>query len=365
MPAVTVMVKPVSGACNMRCKYCFYADEMARRGQGIYPAMDAEMLETLVRRVMVYADGQATFTFQGGEPTLAGVDFFRRLLKLQAQYNNRGIRVQNAVQTNGLELSDELIALFAENRFLIGVSLDGCEAAHDHLRRDAKGEGTFRRVRNNVLRLLRAGVDTNILCVVNGEVAARADAVLDALQGFEYLQFIPCMDGMDGTPGPSPLTDEAYGAFLQAAFERYERAFYRGEMLSIRNFDNLLGMLLGMPPENCAMRGVCSVNFLVESTGDVYPCDFYALDEWKLGNLREKSLRQMARGDVGQQFFETSLPVPDACRACPVYPLCRNGCRRERDAKTGLYRFCRSTRTFLENNRDRMEKMARILQSRR
>lgn len=136
-------------------------------------------------------------------------------------------------------------------------------------------------------------------------------------------------------------------------------------MLSIRNFDNLLGMLLGMPPENCAMRGVCSVNFLVESTGDVYPCDFYALDEWKLGNLREKSLRQMARGDVGQQFFKTSLPVPDACRACPVYPLCRNGCRRERDAKTGLYRFCRSTRTFLENNRDRMEKMARILQSRR
>ena len=357
MPPLTVMVKPVSGACNMRCRYCFYADEMARRGAAIYPAMTDDMLETLVRRVMVYADEQATFAFQGGEPTLAGVDFFRRVVKLQRQYNSRGLTVMNAVQTNGLSLSDEMIAFFAEHRFLVGVSLDGCRDAHDSLRLDAAGQGTYDRVKATIRRLDKAGVDYNILCVVNGEVADRAEETLDALRGCEYLQFIPCMDDMDGTPHPHSLTNEAYGAFLQAAFERYEQAFRRGERLSIRNFDNLVAMLMGYPPENCAMRGTCSVNFLVESNGDVYPCDFYALDEWKLGNLKEKSLRQMARSEVGAHFVEASLPVPDACRACAAYPLCRNGCRRERGAN-GLYRFCKATKAFLERNLPRLTAIA-------
>ena len=108
------------------------------------------------------------------------------------------------------------------------------------------------------------------------------------------------------------------------------------------------------------MRGVCSVNFLVESTLDVYPCDFYALDEWKLGNLRDKSLRQMARSEQGTRFVEASLPVPEKCRACPVYPLCRNGCRRERGAE-GIYRFCEATRGFLEKNLPRLQEMAESL----
>jgi len=358
MPPLTVMVKPVSGACNMRCRYCFYADEMARRGESIYPAMTGDMLETLVRRVMVYADEQVTFAFQGGEPTLAGVDFFRILLRLQRQYNSRGLTVMNAVQTNGLDLSDELIALFAEHHFLLGVSLDGCQAAHDGLRLDREGRGTFDRVKATIRRLEKAGVSYNILCVVNGQVAARAEETLDALRGFEYLQFIPCMDDMDGTSHPHSLTNEAYGAFLQAAFERYDRAFRRGERLSIRNFDNLVTMLMGYPPENCAMRGACSVNFLVESNGDVYPCDFYALDEWKLGNLKEKSLRQLARSEIGVRFVEASFPIPDACRTCAMYPLCRNGCRRERGAD-GRYRFCDATRGFLEKNLPRLQAMAR------
>lgn len=361
MPPVTVMVKPVSGACNMRCRYCFYADEIARRQHAVLPAMTLDMLETVVRRVMVYAEGEANFVFQGGEPTLVGVDFYRHLVRLQRQYSRSTVRISNAIQTNGLELSEEMISFLAEQRFLVGVSLDGCAAVHDSMRQDAAGQGTFHRVRENVRRLRAAGVEVNILCVVNGETAAHAQEVLDALEPMGYLQLIPCLDGLDDTPGPSPLTDKAYGAFLQAAFDRYERAFRRGRLLSIRYFDNLLGMLLGLPPESCAMQGVCQTGFLVESTGDVYPCDFYALDAWHMGNLRDMSLRQLARSAAGERFRQEAETVPEACRVCTAYPLCRNGCRRERDPLTGQYRFCTSTRAFLLSNWARMEAMARAL----
>ena len=358
MPPITVMIKPVSGACNMRCRYCFYADEMNNRGTDIYPAMDDETLETLVRRVMRYADKQATFVFQGGEPTLAGVGFYQKLLALQKKYRRADVTICNSLQTNGYHLTDEMIDLFARNRFLLGVSLDGCEMTHDLLRKDARGEGTFSRVLENIRRLQKANVEFNILCVVNNAVAEHADAVLDRLCAFDYLQFIPCLDNLDGTTQPHSLTAEAYSAFLEKAFARYQKAFMTKRRLSIRTFDNWVAMLLGMPPENCAMRGVCSPGFLVESTGDVYPCDFYALDEWKLGNIREHSLRQLHRTPQAKTFEEVSLPVPDRCRSCPWYALCRNGCRRERDPQTGLYRFCSCMEAFFSAHMDELKLLA-------
>ena len=365
MPPVTVMIKPVSGACNMRCRYCFYADEMSRRGEGIYPAMEDDMLETLVRRVMMYADGQATFAFQGGEPTLAGIDFFRKLVKYQQAYARPGLTVSNALQTNGLHLTDEMIAFFAEHDFLLGVSIDGCRDTHDLLRLDAGGRGTFDRILATTKKLDAAGVQYNILCVVNQAVADDIDQVLAALRPFEFLQFIPCLDPLDGEKNEYSLTPAGYEKFLRAAFDYYEEAFREGRSLSIRNFDNWVGMLLGMPPENCAMRGECSLGFLVESTGDVYPCDFYCLDQWKLGNLKEKSLRQMARTDTAAAFCKPSQAVPDKCRTCPCWGLCRNGCRRERDPETGLYRFCEPTRRFFDDCGARMAAIARGVQERR
>lgn len=365
MPPITVMIKPVSGACNMRCRYCFYADEMNNRGTDIYPAMDDETLEILVRRVMRYADRQAAFVFQGGEPTLAGVGFFKKLLALQKKYRRADVQVCNALQTNGYHLTDEMIALFAENHFLLGVSLDGCEMTHDLLRKDAKGEGTFARVLDNIRRLQTAGVEFNILCVVNDAVARNADAVLDCLSEFDYLQFIPCLDNLDGTTHSHSLTNGAYSKFLDKAFARYRQAFFSPRRISIRTFDNWVAMLLGMPPENCAMRGVCSPGFLVESSGDVYPCDFYALDEWKLGNIREHSLHQLHRAPQAKEFQEVSLPVPELCRDCTWYALCRNGCRRERDPETGLYRFCTATQQFLSAHIEDLKAMAEAVRNAR
>lgn len=364
MPPITVMIKPVSGACNMRCRYCFYADEMNHRQSSVYPRMSSELLDVVVRRIIRSADSSVHFLFQGGEPTLIGLPFFEQLVKIQRKYNTRGLKISNAVQTNGYDLSDEMIAFFAKEQFLVGVSLDGTNETHDLFRPDAKGLPTSLIVRKSIERLRKAGVSVNVLCVVNGEVARHPQAVFSALAPYEYLQFIPCLDGLDGEKRDYSLSSEAYLAFLKAMFDCYHQAYLDGHPVSIRNFDNWIAMLMDMPPENCAMVGRCGPSLVIESDGSVYPCDFYALDHWKLGNISEDSLRRMLTGDKERAFLEESLPVPTQCRACRWYGLCRNGCKRERSPETGLNRWCSVHCAFFEYAYPRMKEMARQLKNR-
>ena len=358
MPPITVMVKPVSGACNMRCRYCFYADEMQHRSASVYPRMTGELLDVMVRRVVRSADSSVHFLFQGGEPTLIGLPFFKQLVQLERKYNTRGLNITNAVQTNGYDLSDEMIAFFAHEQFLVGVSLDGTNETHDMLRPDAKGLPTSGVIRKNLERLRTAGVSVNVLCVVNSEVAKVPEAVFSALAPYEYLQFIPCLDSLDGEKRDYSLSSEAYLSFLKATFDCYHQAYVQGRPVSIRNFDNWVAMLMGMPPENCAMVGRCGPSLVIESDGSVYPCDFFALDQWKLGNISEDSLRRMLTSDKEKAFLEESLPVPPACRDCKWYSLCRNGCKRERMSETGLNRWCSVHSAFFEYAYPRMQEMA-------
>lgn len=363
MSAITIMVKPVSGACNMNCRYCFYSDVMAHRETAVYPGMSIETLETLVRRAFRYADGPVSFSFQGGEPTLAGVEFYRALVRFERMYNSRGLPVHNAVQTNGYALSDELIDLFAREHFLLGVSLDGDAAAHDAMRPDRRGAPTFDRIRGNIDRLIAAGVEFNLLCVVNELVASRPAEVFAALAPFRYLQFIACLDGLDGTRRSYSLSPERYLHFLKETFDLYERAFFGKHPVSVRNFDNYIGILLGVPPENCAMGGVCGQYFLVEADGSVYPCDFYVLDPWRLGNVLETPFNRLAASPIARSFREESLALPAECRACEWYRLCRNGCKRERDPRTGRNRWCACYRAFFEYAAPRMQRIAETLRA--
>jgi len=365
MPPITVMVKPVSGACNMRCRYCFYADEMHHRKASVYPRMTGELLDAMVRRIIRSADSSVHFLFQGGEPTLIGLPFFEQLMQLERKYNTRGLKITNAVQTNGYDLTDEMIAFFAREQFLVGVSLDGTDETHDLLRPDAKGMPTAGVVRRTIDRLRAAGVSVNVLCVVNREVARCPREVFAALSQYEYLQFIPCLDGLDGEKRDYSLSEEDYLAFLKSVFDCYHRAYLDGRPVSVRNFDNWIAMLMGMPPENCAMVGRCGPSLVIESDGSVYPCDFYALDAWKLGSIGSDSLKKMLTCDKENAFLAESLPVPDACRACRWYFLCRNGCKRERLAGSGLNRWCGVHTRFFEYAFDRMQEMAAQLQKSR
>lgn len=364
MPPLSLMIKPVSGLCNMRCTYCFYGDEMARREEGAFAPMDEETLRLIVRRAFLCADSTVSFVFQGGEPTLAGAVFFRALLKLEEEYNARGLEVRHAIQTNGYRLDDDLLDVLARGRFLVGVSVDGAKEIHDSRRLDAARQGTYDRVMANVERLRGAGIEYNILCVVDQRVAQAPEETFDTLRRHGYLQFIPCLDPLDGRKGPDSLDAVTYGRFLCRVFDRYEAAIRGGRYVSVRLFDNWLGMLCGQPPEACGMMGRCMPNFLVESNGNVYPCDFFALDEWLLGNVKRQNFVQLAKSPRLNEFCRGSCPVSEPCKTCPWYALCLGGCRRDRvpfeNGLPRLNRLCEGYRVFFEACYDRLAALSRL-----
>ena len=331
MPPLTVMIKPASSLCNFRCAYCFYSDVSSRREVASYGVMNDDTLSRLVRRAFAYAEGSVNFTFQGGEPTLAGKAFFRRFLELVRSYDRGRVKVNLAIQTNGWLIDREWCELFREGRFLVGVSLDGSRETHDACRLSAQGGGTWDRVTENLRLLRKNDVEYNVLCVVNRLIAERPRETFNALKPHGYVQFIPCLDGFDGETGPLSLDAASYGRFLTETFDLYEECILGGRPVSVRTFDNWLSMLMGYPLENCAMSGRCGRYFLVEADGGVYPCDFYVLDKWRLGNINEKTFRQLEASPLEQKFYEESVPLADRCRACRWLPLCRGGCKRDRE----------------------------------
>ncbi len=365
MPPLNFLIKPASGSCNLRCRYCFYHDVGGNRAVQSYGMMSAETLELLIRKALEEAEGSCAFGFQGGEPTLAGLDFFRKAVELQKRYNTRGLAISNAIQTNGLLLDVEWADFLAENRFLVGLSLDGTKELHDRNRLDPAGKGTYARVLKTAQLLKARGVEFNILTVITRDSAKRADSLYRFFRrcGFDWLQFIPCLDPLGQGRGSCAysLTAEEYGAFLKRLFDCWYRDVKAGRFVYIRYFENLVGMLLGNPPESCGMSGRCVIQNVVEADGSVYPCDFYALDQWKLGNIRTDSVREMMESRTARRFLEAAREVPEKCRSCRYYPICRGGCRRDREAAggvLGLNDFCPAFETFFDYVLPRLEEVA-------
>ena len=362
MPALSMMIKPVSSSCNMRCQYCFYADVAAHRETPNFGVMKPDTVRALVRRAFIYADGGVSFSFQGGEPTLAGAAFYRDFLREVRLCNSRGLPVSYALQTNGYAVGDELLSLFAEHRFLLGVSLDGPEDMHDALRKDALGRGTYRRVIGTIEKLRSFGIPYNVLSVVTAETAKRSRETWNALKEHQFLQFIPCIDGLEGGQSPHSLSPEAYGSFLIETFDLYEKAFLDRNPVSERRFDNYLSILAGDAPELCGMGGQCGLYFLAEADGSVYPCDFYVLDEWKMGDINTTSLVRLSKSAASESFRKASLQLPESCLGCQYLPLCRGGCRRDREpfryGRPGENRFCQSYRMFFDACLPRMTALA-------
>lgn len=368
MPPLTLMIKPASSQCTMRCAYCFYRDVSAHRASASYGLMAEDTLETLVRRAFAYADGSVSFAFQGGEPTLAGLAFYQRLVALQQKYNTRGIQVHNAIQTNGLAVDDAFAAFFAQHNFLVGLSMDGSRETHDALRMDAQGNGTYDQVLRAAQTLQVHQVAFNILCVVTAQIAEKPGETYAALAPYGFLQYIPCLDGFDQAPDRYTLTPERYGRFLIETFDLYERAYRQGKPVSIRDFDNYIQMIAGYPPEHCGMTGTCGTYYLVEADGSIYPCDFYVLDAWRMGNIREDSFFRLAKSPIAKQFIGMSVQKPAPCGTCRWQQLCRGGCRREREPFVGglpsPHRLCGAYKVFFTHAYDRMAAMSREMLAR-
>ena len=320
--------------------------------------MSLQTLESVIRRVIRSADQYVHFIFQGGEPTLAGLSFYQQVITLQQKYNSRHMLITNAIQTNGLELSEEMISFLARHQFLVGVSLDGIELTHDVCRKTDKGNNTWKLVCDNIEKMKAAGVEMNVLCVVTKAVAQNPEAVFDALLPYQWLQFIPCLEPIDGEKQDYSLSSEDYASFLCKTFDRYYRAWIEGGTIHVRTFDNWLAIMSGNPPDSCAMLGVCGQSLMIESEGNVYPCDFYGVDEWLLGNIQQESFRHILHSEKEQRFIARSRNLPEQCGRCRWFSLCRNGCYRERIPNENINRWCESYQQFFSYAYSKMAEMA-------
>lgn len=353
MQSVHLLLKPASGMCNMRCRYCFYADVTSKRETPNYGFMSRETLSAVLEHALDGAARECTLAFQGGEPTLAGLDFFRFAVAEAHRLNRNHCRLNFALQTNGLAIDDDWASFFQEHHFLIGVSLDGTREVHDANRIDAAGKGTFGRVVHAIDLLEAHGVDYNILTVITKNTVRNYRAIHNFFKkrGYHYQQFIPCLDPLEAERGAEvwSLTPQLYGKYLKQAFDLWYEEAMAGKKQYHRYFENLLCILNGQLPEACGMAGRCGIQYVVEADGSTYPCDFYMLDSYRIGNLREDTLAQVdaRRSQIG--FIEKSLPVEETCKACQWYALCRGGCRRDRDYfgnGIGLNYFCEAYKEF-------------------
>lgn len=372
MPPISVLIKPASGNCNMNCTYCFYRDEQENRKQRSYGMMSEETLKNVIRKAVLHAEGSCILAFQGGEPSLVGLDFFKKVVEYVKYYNRKNIMVQYAFQTNGTNLTKEWCEFFHENHFLVGVSVDGTKEIHDKCRRFNSGEPTYDKVMEGCRLLDKYKVEYNILTVVHKEVAQNIRLIYEDLKRKKkfYQQYIACLDPLFTEKGNMPysLTPELYGNFLTELFDLWYADYKKGRQPYNRLFENYIGILMGYVPEACEQRGICSVQYVVEADGSVYPCDFYMLDEYCIGNFNDTSIAQMDKKREEIRFREISMQISKECRECKYLALCRNGCRRNRIPDgPEEYRnyFCESYRMFFDKCLPRMQEIAETLRKNR
>ena len=317
---------------------------------------------------MAFAQGSCTFVYQGGEPTLAGLPFFQKALEFQKKWNVNGVTIENALQTNGILMDEEWSAFFARNRFLVGVSLDGPKDVHDANRLDETGKGTYSRVMHAIQLLQKHRVEFNILAVVTRQSARNTGKIYGFFQrnNLAYQQYIPCLDPLEGEgKTPYSLTSKELEQHLKMLFDAWYQQAMRGSVQYNRYFFNLLAILNGQTPDACEMQGVCGRQFVVEADGSVYPCDFYMLDEYRLGNLVTDDFETIERRRQALGFVETSVRLKERCKGCKWFALCRGGCRRNWEPLGGQERrnvFCDAYQNFLEYALPRLQQLNRRMQ---
>ena len=369
MPALSLLIKPASGNCNMRCRYCFYADELDNREIRSYGKMSLDTMHTIVDKAMEYGDYECTIAFQGGEPTLAGLDFYRDLVAyVTAHENPKKLKIHYALQTNGYLINEEWAEFLGKNHFLVGVSLDGLKEIHDRYRLDAAGKGTYQRGISAIRLLEKHQVEYNILTVVTAATARNGQKIYNYFKKnhFGYQQYIECLDPIGEEPGQHEysLTPEKYGEFLKSMFDAWYLDMRSGTYVYNRYFENLMMIMAGQQPESCNMRGVCGKQWVFEADGSVYPCDFYALDQWRLGNIQENSFEEMDEKRDGLGFIQWSMRQQEDCQKCRWFGLCRNGCRRNREPVTAEHTnrnyFCKSYQMFFEYAYPRLEEVYQL-----
>ncbi len=374
--AFHVMIKPRGPVCNLNCAYCYYLTK-----KDLYPGSDFrmsnEVLESFTRQ---YVESQhvpeITFGWQGGEPMLIGLDFFRRAVELQETYRRPGTRIVNALQTNGTLMNDEWGRFFRRHNFLIGLSLDGPKAMHDAYRRDRGGGPTFDRVMCGLTLLQKHAVEHNFLTTVHAANAKHPLEVYHFLRdevGARFVQFIPIVkrQGERGGVGVSEhsVTGEQYGRFLSAIFDEWVRRDVGRVFVQI--FDVALAAWLGERPGLCVFEPTCGLGLAMEHNGDLYACDHFVEPDHKLGNILETPILKLLGSEQQREFGRAKRDaLPRACRKCEVRFVCNGGCPKNRLPATPgveprLNHLCAGYKAFFSHINRPMKMMVEELRAQR
>ncbi|MCI0500036.1 MAG: anaerobic sulfatase maturase [Planctomycetales bacterium] len=360
----TLLIKPAGPDCNVACRYCFYACKADMFGEQAH-RMSGEILERLVKSYLECRFAQSGFAWQGGEPTLMGLDFYKRLVALQRYYGRPGQVVSNALQTNGILLDDEWGRFLAEYKFLTGISLDGPKEYHDIYRKDRAGNGTFDRVMAGIEACRRNNAEYNILVLLNNINVQHPDELFDFFTGLgvQFLQFVPCVERTDEDPhkaAPYSITPKEYGVFMNRIFDRWLEYGIRN--LSVRLFDSLLNCLVGGPPTECTFGRRCADYIVVEHNGDAFCCDFYVTGDTRLGNIMETPIEQLAENEVKRLFNRKKMDIDNKCLVCRYLDICRGGCPKDRAMLTGTHKlpsyFCEGYKMFFDHALPRLRAIA-------
>ncbi|MBC8375097.1 MAG: anaerobic sulfatase maturase [FCB group bacterium] len=342
-----ILAKPVGPACNLNCDYCFYLEKESLFPKETTFKMEPDVLDSFIKQ---YIDSQPTntahFTWQGGEPTLLGVEYFQEIVQLQNKHSE-GKQISNAIQTNGILLDDNWGQFLLENRFLVGISIDGPQALHDQYRIDHYGDGTFKKVMKGLELLKKYRIEFNTLTVVNQGNQDEANAIYDFLKsvGSEYWQFIPAVERIrpDGTLAAphemdSPILAEwsvdpdSYGQFLNQIFQRWIREDVGN--IYVQQFEAALANEMGRPAGVCVWNATCGQALAVEHNGDLYSCDHYVFPEYRLGNVLEIPLLELVHSPDQQNFGADKRDgLPQICKECEVLYLCHGECPKHRFAE--------------------------------
>ena len=382
-----VMLKPAGAQCNLACKYCYYLEK-----NKLYPTaqrhlMSDEMLEQFTREyIEAQTMNQVLFTWHGGEPLLRSIDFYRKALSLQQKYAG-GRCIDNVIQTNGTLLTDEWCEFFAQNHWLVGISIDGPQPDHDHYRLTAAGKPSWKKVMQGIKLLKKHGVEWNAMAVVN---AYNANHPLEFYRffkenGCQFLQFTPIVERLtrheDGRTlasladkneiplSEASVTPEQWGYFLSAIFDEWVRKDVGKIFVEI--FDCTLANWMGISPGICAYSKECGHAGVMEHNGDVYSCDHFVFPEYKLGNIRDHSLIDMLYGEQQQEFSRLKhSSLPRQCKECDMEFACHGECPKNRFMKdkygdSGLNYLCPGYYHYYQHVAPYMDYMKQELMSQR
>lgn len=336
MKHISILVKPASSLCNIRCKYCFYSNVSSLREVRSFGKMKEDIAEKMIANIFVdLEDGdELTIAFQGGEPTLAGLNYFKMVVAL-VESQSKKVQIHYAIQTNGIIINHKWCTFFKKHQFLVGLSIDGHPLYHDLNRIDPKGRGTFQRVLHTKKLFDTYEIEYNILCVLTNPLAKEAKKVFRFLkeQQIRYIQFIPCLDELNALKrNRYALTPKRFFGFYHQIFQLWLEELKQGNYISIKLFDDILNLLVRRQVTACGILGNCQIQYVIEADGSVYPCDFYVLDEYRMGYIQEQTLRALFEQDISQQFLCERTTLPKKCMQCSFHKICRGGCKRMKDA---------------------------------